>query len=94
MGTQGHQLNADCETNFDRPACDLVRDLLNGKEARGAETVGTGDGGRVREAGGESGGTCLVGGKTVVDVAAADIFDEGWFDVGAGECVLGRINLK
>lgn len=94
MGTQGHQLNADCETNFDRPACDLVRDLLNGKEARGAETVGTGDGGRVGEAGGESGGTCLVGGKTVVDVAAADIFDEGWFDVGAGECVLGRINLK
>lgn len=94
MVTQRHHLGADREADFDRTACDLVSDLLDGEETRRAEAVGTGDGGGVGEASGKSGDTCLVGGETVVDVATADVFDKGGVDVRAREGVLWGVSSK
>lgn len=58
---RGHQLCAHGDTDIDRAVGDLVRDILGGLQARGAEAVDGGGGGGVGESGSQGGGTDEVG---------------------------------
>lgn len=92
VATVGHALGTEGETARDGAEGDLVGNVLDGLQAGGAEAVARGSAGGVGEAGGEGGGTDVVGSLGIGDlkklvyfrrieckgtyVAQADILDQ------------------
>jgi len=66
----GHGLGADGDADVDGAQADLVRDVLDGLEARRAEAVYGRGARRVGDAGREGGGADEVGGFAVADLHA------------------------
>lgn len=64
---------------------------MDGDESGGTETVGGVDGGGVGESGGEGSSTGLVGDTGLVDVAHANILNQGGVDGGFGQEVLEEL---
>ena len=71
----GHGLGTHGDSDVDGSFADLVRDVLDGFEAGGAEAVYGGGAGGVGDSGCEGGGAELVRGAGVVDLEGVSIFD-------------------
>jgi len=86
-----HHLNAAGNANVDAAATDLVRDVVDGKKSGGAKAVARAGGGGVWEASCDGGGAKQVGYAVRVDIATADILDDGWVDFGLGDELLQEL---
>lgn len=76
----GHALGAEGDSNVNATIGDLVGNVLDGLEARRAESVDAAGGGSVGESSSQHGGSDLVRGSCIGDISEADILDQGRVD--------------